>query len=70
VASSRVWDGTVTASGQAVDFTAADFIRIEDGVVAQHWDAMDYVPIYQSFSLLAEPSGPAHSPLQHAQSTR
>ena len=41
VASIRVGGGTVTASGQAVDFTSPDFIRIEDGVVAQHWDAMD-----------------------------
>ena len=69
-ASISVWDGTVTASGQAIDFTSADFIRIDDGVVAQHRGAMDYVAMYQSFSLLAEPSGLAHPPLQHAQSTR
>jgi hypothetical protein len=24
-----VWDDTITASGQAVDFTSADFLRIE-----------------------------------------
>jgi hypothetical protein len=49
---------------------SADFLRIEDGVVAQHRGAMDYVAMYQSFSLLAEPSGLAHPPLQHPQSTR
>jgi hypothetical protein len=27
-----VWDDTITASGQAVDFTSADFLRVENGV--------------------------------------
>jgi predicted ester cyclase len=37
VASISLWDGTVTASGQAVDFASADFLRIENGVAAEHW---------------------------------
>jgi predicted ester cyclase len=55
VASISVWDGTVIASGQAVDFTSADFLRIENGVAAEHWDTVDYVRMYQAFGLLPQP---------------
>jgi len=54
VASISVWDGTVTESGRAVDFTSADFLRIEDGLAAEHWDTVDYVRMFQSFGLLAD----------------
>jgi predicted ester cyclase len=54
VISLSVWDGTVTQSGRAVDFTSADFFRIQDGVAAEHWDTVDYVRLYQSFGLLPE----------------
>jgi hypothetical protein len=52
VASISLWDGTITESGSAVDFTSADFLRIEDGLAAEHWDTVDYVRLYQSFGLL------------------
>jgi predicted ester cyclase len=52
VASISLWDGTFTDSGSAVDFTSADFFRIEDGLAAEHWDTVDYVRLYQSFGLL------------------
>jgi predicted SnoaL-like aldol condensation-catalyzing enzyme len=52
VAAINLWDGTVTQSGSAVDFTSADFFRIEDGLAAEHWDSVDYVRLYQSFGLL------------------
>jgi predicted ester cyclase len=52
VATISNWDGTVTASGNAVDFQSADFLRIEDGVAAEHWDTVDYIRLYQSFGLL------------------
>jgi predicted ester cyclase len=52
VASISLWDGTITQSGSAVDFTSADFLRIEDGLAAEHWDTVDYVRLYQSFGLL------------------
>jgi predicted ester cyclase len=55
VASMSVWDGTITASGQAVDFASADFLRIENGVAAEHWDTVDYVRLYQAFGLLPQP---------------
>jgi predicted ester cyclase len=53
-ASISVWDGTVTESGRAVDFMSADFLRIEEGLAAEHWDTVDYVRLYQSFGLLSE----------------
>ena len=34
------------------DFTSADFLRIENGLAAEHWDTVDYVRLYQSFGLL------------------
>jgi predicted ester cyclase len=52
VASISFWDGTITQSGTAVDFTSADFLRVEDGVAAEHWDTVDYVRLYQAFGLL------------------
>jgi catechol 2,3-dioxygenase-like lactoylglutathione lyase family enzyme len=54
VGSISVWDGTVTQSGRAVDFTSADFFRIEDGLAAEDWDTVDYVRLYQSFGLLPD----------------
>jgi predicted ester cyclase len=54
VASRSVWDGTVTASGQPADFTTLDFFRIEDGLVAEHWESVDWVRAYQSFGLLPD----------------
>jgi predicted ester cyclase len=54
VGSLSVWDGTVTASGQSVDFASADFLRIENGVAAEHWDTVDYVSMYQAFGLLPQ----------------
>ena len=54
VASRSVWDGTITGSGRAADFTTLDFFRIEDGLVAEHWESVDWVPAYQSFGLLPD----------------
>lgn len=53
-ASISLWDGTITDSGRAVDFLSADFLRVEDGVAAEHWDTVDYVRLYQSFGLLPD----------------
>jgi predicted ester cyclase len=54
VASRSVWDGTIAGSGQAADFTTLDFFRIEDGLIAEHWESVDWVRAYQSFGLLAD----------------
>jgi predicted ester cyclase len=57
VASRSVWDGTLTPSGQPVDFTTLDFFRIEDGLIAEHWESVDWVRAYQSFGLLSSELG-------------
>jgi predicted ester cyclase len=54
VASRSVWDGTITESGRLADFTTLDFFRIEDGLVAEHWESVDWVRAYQSFGLLSD----------------
>ena len=54
LASRSVWDGTVTASGRAADFTTLDFFRIDDGLIAEHWESVDWVRGYQSFGLLPD----------------
>jgi predicted ester cyclase len=54
VASRSVWDGTLTGGGQPVDFTTLDFFRIQDGLIAEHWESVDWVRAYQSFGLLSE----------------
>jgi predicted SnoaL-like aldol condensation-catalyzing enzyme len=52
VASISNGDGTVTARGNSVDFQSADFLRVEDGAAAEHWDTVDYMRLYQAFGLL------------------
>ena len=54
VASRSIWDGTITQTGRVVDFTTQDFFRIEDGLIAEHWESVDWVGAYQSFGLLPE----------------
>ena len=56
VASRSVWDGTITQTGRAVDFQTQDFFRIEDGLIAEHWESVDWVGAYQSFGLLSDDS--------------
>jgi len=54
LASRSVWDGTITQSGRPVDFTSLDFFRIEDELIAEHWETVDWVRVYQSFGLLSD----------------
>jgi predicted ester cyclase len=54
LASRSVWDGTITQTGRPVDFTSLDFFRIEDGLIAEHWETVDWVRVYQSFGLLSD----------------
>jgi predicted ester cyclase len=54
LASRSVWDGTIDASGRPADFTTLDFFRIEDGLIAEHWESVDWVSAYQSFGLLPD----------------
>jgi len=52
VASRSHWDGTIAQTGKPADFTTLDFFRIEDGLIAEHWESVDWVGAYQSFGLL------------------
>jgi len=54
IASRSMWDGTVTDSGRPADFTSLDFFRIEDGLIAEHWETVDWIRLYQCFGLLPD----------------
>jgi predicted ester cyclase len=54
LASRSVWDGTITQSGRPADFTSLDFFRIQDGLIAEHWETVDWIRVYQSFGLLSD----------------
>ena len=54
LASRSVWDGTITQSGRPADFSSLDFFRIQDGLIAEHWETVDWVRVYQSFGLLSD----------------
>lgn len=41
-------------SGRPADFTTLDFFRNEDGLIAEHWESVDWVRAYQDFGLLSE----------------
>lgn len=52
---SALWDGTVTQNGRSADFTSLDFFRIDDdGRIAEHWESVDWVRLYQSFGMLPD----------------
>jgi len=36
------------------NITTLDFFRIQDGLIAEHWESVDWVRAYQSFGLLSE----------------
>ncbi len=46
--------GLKRCHGRPADFTTLDFFRIEDGLVAEHWESVDWVRAYQSFGLLSD----------------
>jgi predicted ester cyclase len=54
LASRSVWDGTISQSGRPADFTSLDFFRIEEGLIAEHWETVDWIRVYQSFGLLPD----------------
>jgi predicted ester cyclase len=52
LASRSIWDGTITLNGRPADFTTLDFFRVDDGLIAEHWESVDWVGAFQSFGLL------------------
>jgi predicted ester cyclase len=60
-----LWTGTQDgpflgqpASGRKVRFTTADFLRIENGKVAEHWDVVDSLPRAVALGLVPPPKVP------------
>jgi predicted SnoaL-like aldol condensation-catalyzing enzyme len=52
VASRCEWDGAIPQTGRAADVTTLDFFRIDDGLIAEHWESVDWIRADQSFGLL------------------
>jgi len=48
-----VWHGHEASSGAEVRLHTSDLLRIEDGLIAEHWDVMDYAAVAQ-FGVSAE----------------
>ena len=61
-----VWTGTqdgpflgLPPSGRNLKFTTADFFRIENGKLAEHWDVVDSLPRAIALGLVPPPQTPA-----------
>jgi len=61
-----LWTGTQDgaflgqpASGRKVRFATADFFRIENGKLAEHWDVVDSLPRAIALGLVPPPKTPA-----------
>jgi predicted ester cyclase len=61
-----LWTGTQDgpflgrpASGAKLRFTTADFFRIENGKLAEHWDVVDSLPRAVALGLVPPPKPPA-----------
>jgi predicted ester cyclase len=61
-----VWTGTqdgpflgLPPSGRKLRFTTADFFRIENGKLAEHWDVVDSLPRAVALGLVPPPKPPA-----------
>jgi len=64
-----VWTGTqdgpflgLPPSGRKLRFTTADFFRIENGKLAEHWDVVDSLPRAIALGLVPPPQTPAQAP--------
>jgi predicted SnoaL-like aldol condensation-catalyzing enzyme len=63
-----LWTGTQDgpflgrpATGNKVRFTTADFFRVENGKLAEHWDVVDSLPRAISLGLVEAPKAPAQA---------
>ena len=63
-----LWTGTQDgpflgrpASGAKLKFTTADFFRIENGKLAEHWDVVDSLPRAVALGLVPPPKAPAQA---------
>jgi predicted ester cyclase len=63
-----LWTGTqdgpflgLPPSGRKLKFTTADFFRIENGKLAEHWDVVDSLPRAIALGLVPPPQTPAQA---------
>jgi steroid delta-isomerase-like uncharacterized protein len=63
-----LWTGTqdgpflgLPPSGRKLRFTTADFFRIENGKLAEHWDVVDSLPRAVALGLVPPPKAPAQA---------
>jgi steroid delta-isomerase-like uncharacterized protein len=61
-----MWTGTQDgpflgrpATGKPLRFSTADFLRIENGKIAEHWDVVDSLPRAIALGLVPAPTPPA-----------
>jgi len=61
-----LWTGTqdgpflgLPPSGRKLRFTTADFFRVENGKLAEHWDVVDSLPRAVALGLVPPPKAPA-----------
>ena len=63
-----LWTGTQDgpflgrpATGNKVRFTTADFLRVENGKLAEHWDVVDSLPRAIALGLVEAPKAPTQA---------
>ena len=68
IAVRTVWTGTqdgpflgLPPSGRKLRFTTADFFRIENGKLAEHWDVVDSLPRAIALGLVPPPKAPTQT---------
>ena len=49
-------------SGRKLRFATADFFRVENGKLVEHWDVVDSLPRAVQLGLVPPPKTPAHAP--------
>ncbi len=64
-----LWTGTqdgpflgLPPSGRKLRFATADFFRIENGKLAEHWDVVDSLPRAIALGLVPPPQTPPQAP--------
>jgi steroid delta-isomerase-like uncharacterized protein len=49
----------IPATGKRVAFTGIEFLRLEGGKLAEHWDEVDVLGLLQQLGALPAPAGPS-----------
>lgn len=49
----------IPATGRPISFAAADFFRVENGMIKEHWDVVDQLAASLAIGLVHQPEGTA-----------